>query len=74
MTTPTTSPLSKSMLTPSARRFRDMIKTFADKRIQDLYIIGFARHCPPDVAKRALHAEYHIPLESEATSNALAGT
>ena len=26
-----------------------MIKTFADKRTKDLYIVGFARRFPPDV-------------------------
>ena len=30
-----------------------MIKTFADKQTQQLYVIGKARRVPPDMAKRA---------------------
>lgn len=30
-----------------------MIKTFADKQTQQLYLTGKARRVPPDVAKRA---------------------
>ena len=31
-----------------------MIKTFADKKTQELYVTGNARQFPPDIVKRAL--------------------
>ena len=39
-----------------------MIKTFADKRTQDLYIVGFARRFPPDVAVRAARKLEYVNL------------
>jgi proteic killer suppression protein len=39
-----------------------MIKTFADKRAQDLYVTGRAKRFPPDVAKRAARKLEYIDL------------
>ncbi len=39
-----------------------MIKTFADKRTQDLYITGFARRFPPDVAARTARKLEYVNL------------
>jgi proteic killer suppression protein len=39
-----------------------MIKTFADKRTQDLYLIGKAKRFPPDVAGRAARKLEYVDL------------
>ena len=39
-----------------------MIKSFADRRTQDLYLIGTARRFPPDVAARAARKLEYIDL------------
>ncbi|MDH3439036.1 MAG: type II toxin-antitoxin system RelE/ParE family toxin [Betaproteobacteria bacterium] len=39
-----------------------MIKTFADRRTQELYATGKARQFPPDVAKRAARKLEYIDL------------
>ena len=39
-----------------------MIKTFADKRTQELYATGRAKRFPPDVAKRAARKLEYIDL------------
>jgi len=39
-----------------------MIKTFADKRTQELYAPGNAKRFPPDVAKRAARKLEYIDL------------
>ena len=39
-----------------------MIKTFADRRTQDLYATGKAKRFPPDVAKRARRKLEYIDL------------
>ena len=44
------------------RYIRVMIKTFADKRTQDLYITGSAGRFPPDVAKRAARKLEYVNL------------
>ena len=42
-----------------------MIKTFADKRTQDLYETGRAERFPPDVAGRAARKLEYVDLASE---------
>ena len=39
-----------------------MIKTFADKRTQDLYLTGRAKRFPPDVAGRAARKLEYVDL------------
>ena len=39
-----------------------MIKTFADKRTQDLYAAGSAKRFPPDVAGRAARKLEYVDL------------
>ena len=39
-----------------------MIKTFADKRTQELYLTGKATRCPSDVAARAARKLEHVDL------------
>ena len=39
-----------------------MIKTFADKRTQDLYLTGKAKRFPPDVAGRAARKLEYVDL------------
>jgi proteic killer suppression protein len=39
-----------------------MIKTFADKRTQDLYLTGRAKRFPPDVASRAARKLEYVDL------------
>jgi proteic killer suppression protein len=39
-----------------------MIKTFADRETQQLYVTGKSRRLPPDVAKRALRRLEYIDL------------
>ena len=39
-----------------------MIKTFADKRTQELYLRGKAKRFPPDVARRATRKLEYIDL------------
>ena len=39
-----------------------MIKTFADKETQQLYILGKSRHLPPDLVKRAIRRLEYIDL------------
>lgn len=39
-----------------------MIKTFADKRTQDLYLAGRAKRFPPDVARRAARKLEYVDL------------
>ena len=39
-----------------------MIKTFADKRTQDLYVNGVAKRFPPDVAARAARKLEYVDL------------
>ena len=39
-----------------------MIKTFADKRTQDLYVTGQAKRFPPDVAGRAARKLEYVDL------------
>ena len=39
-----------------------MIKTFADKRTQDLYLTGHAKRYPPDVARRAARKLEYVDL------------
>jgi len=39
-----------------------MIRTFADKRTRDLYVLGKARRVPPDVAKRAARKLEYVNL------------
>ena len=39
-----------------------MIKTFADKRTQDLYLTGQAKRFPPDVAHRAARKLEYVDL------------
>lgn len=39
-----------------------MIKTFADKRTQELYISGTARRFPPDLARRAKRKLEYLDL------------
>jgi len=39
-----------------------VIKTFADKRTQELYALGRARHFPPEVAKRAARKLEYVDL------------
>jgi proteic killer suppression protein len=42
-----------------------MIKTFADKRTQDLYSKGRARNFPPDVASRAARKLEYVHLAEQ---------
>jgi proteic killer suppression protein len=39
-----------------------MIKSFADRRTQDLYLTGTARRFPPDVAARAARKLEYVDL------------
>jgi proteic killer suppression protein len=39
-----------------------MIKTFADKRTQELYLTGKAKRFPPDVADRAVRKLEYVDL------------
>ena len=39
-----------------------MIKTFADRRTQELYATGKSRRFPPDIAKRAMRKREYIDL------------
>jgi proteic killer suppression protein len=39
-----------------------VIKTFADKRTQELYLGGKAKRCPPDVAGRAARKLEYVDL------------
>ena len=39
-----------------------MIKSFADKRTEALYLNGTAQRCPPDVAKRAARKLEYVDL------------
>ncbi len=39
-----------------------MIKTFADKRTQELYLTGKAKRFPPDVANRAARKLEYVDL------------
>jgi proteic killer suppression protein len=39
-----------------------VIKTFADKRTQQLYLMGAARRFPPDVARRASRKLEYVAL------------
>ena len=39
-----------------------MIKTFADKRTQELYVTGKAKRFPPDVARRAARKLEYVDL------------
>lgn len=41
-----------------------MIKTFADKRTQELYVTGRARRFPPDLARRARRRLEYLDLAS----------
>ncbi len=41
-----------------------MIKAFADKRTQELYLTGKAKHFPPDVARRAARKLEYVDLAS----------
>ena len=41
-----------------------MIKTFADRRTQDLYVSGTAKRFPPDVAARATRKLQYVDLAS----------
>lgn len=42
-----------------------MIKTFADKRTQDLYVSGSAKRFPPDVAGRAARKLEYVDLATQ---------
>ena len=42
-----------------------MIKTFADKRTQDLYASGSAKRFPPDVAGRAARKLEYVDLAAQ---------
>ncbi len=42
-----------------------MIKTFADKRMQDLYLTGQAKRFPPDVARRAARKLEYVDLATQ---------
>ena len=39
-----------------------MIKTFADKLTQELYVTGRSKRFPPDIAKRALRKLEYVDL------------
>jgi len=39
-----------------------MIKTFADRRAQDLYVTGKSTRFPPDIAKRAARKLEYVDL------------
>ena len=39
-----------------------MIKTFADKRTQELYLTGHAKRLPPDIARRAARKLEYVDL------------
>jgi proteic killer suppression protein len=41
-----------------------MIKTFADKRTQELYVNGKAKRVPPDLARRAARKLEYVDLAS----------
>jgi proteic killer suppression protein len=42
-----------------------VIKTFADKRTQQLYLMGTARRFPPDVARRAARKLEYVALATQ---------
>lgn len=42
-----------------------MIKTFADRETQQLYVTGKSRRLPPDLAKRAVRRLEYIDLANE---------
>lgn len=42
-----------------------MIKTFADRRTQELYVTGKGKRLPPDVAKRAVRKLEYIDLAAQ---------
>lgn len=42
-----------------------MIKTFADRRTQDLYVTGKGKRLPPDVVKRAARKLEYIDLAAQ---------
>ena len=42
-----------------------MIKSFADKETQQLYVTGKSKRLPPDLAKRALRRLEYIDLASD---------
>ena len=42
-----------------------MIKSFADRRTQELYINGKARYFPPDVARRAARKLEYVNLATK---------
>ena len=42
-----------------------MSKTFADKRMQDLYLTGQAKRFPPDVARRAARKLEYVDLATQ---------
>jgi proteic killer suppression protein len=42
-----------------------VIKTFADKRTQDLYLTGQAKRFPPDVARRAARKLEYVDLATQ---------
>lgn len=42
-----------------------MIKTFADKRTHQLYLMGTARRFPPDVARRAARKLEYVALATQ---------
>jgi proteic killer suppression protein len=42
-----------------------VIKTFADKRMQDLYLTGQAKRFPPDVARRAARKLEYVDLATQ---------
>ena len=42
-----------------------MIKIFADKRMQDLYLTGQAKRFPPDVARRAARKLEYVDLATQ---------
>jgi proteic killer suppression protein len=39
-----------------------MIKSFADRRTESLYVMGTAKRCPPDVARRAARKLEYVDL------------
>lgn len=42
-----------------------MIKTFADKRTQELYVLGTAKRFPADVARRAARKLEYVDLAAQ---------
>ncbi|MGD0998347.1 MAG: type II toxin-antitoxin system RelE/ParE family toxin [Thermoleophilia bacterium] len=41
-----------------------MIKTFADRQTQELYVTGKSKRLPPDIARRAMRKLEYIDLAS----------